>query len=256
MSKTFFTRKATDISELKCRIVPDHEKSQFVIEKVMELDKDEFDKFSVDLLSDYDFIKENIDLMYVDSDGVWHCILVKLKDGCESILIESEGYDYARYSSYLNTEFDGDALTRRRIMDYKKVVEKQIEKLENLQTGDAPDVCELCDIAETISNLCEVANGLPNMPHGDPERKDTEETRKSRVPFSAMKRKADLLDKIIDNCTKEELDEISKKAESLKETQPFNFDGIYVISSKQQAEAVVKELAEKLQRRGLGTALK
>jgi hypothetical protein len=31
-------------------------------------------------------------------EGVWHCILVKSKTSDIGLLIESEGYDYARYT--------------------------------------------------------------------------------------------------------------------------------------------------------------
>ena len=101
MNKTLFTRKAVDIDELKRRTGLEHEKNRFVIEKVVELDEKEFDEFADDLLSDYDFIKENVDLMYIDSDRVWHCILVRTVDRTDSILVESSGYHYARYSSYI-----------------------------------------------------------------------------------------------------------------------------------------------------------
>lgn len=56
-----------------------------------------------DLLSDYDFIKENFDKMYTDSDQIWHCLLVKAEGANEGILVEAEGYGYARYSGYLKT---------------------------------------------------------------------------------------------------------------------------------------------------------
>lgn len=53
------------------------------------------------MLEDYDFIEQNTDLMYVDRDGVWHCVLVKAVSGHEAILSQSEGYDYNRYSGYI-----------------------------------------------------------------------------------------------------------------------------------------------------------
>lgn len=57
------------------------------------------------LLSESDeplrFIRENIDRMYQDEDGVNHCLLV-LGEGCaDGILVESEGSTYARYSAFV-----------------------------------------------------------------------------------------------------------------------------------------------------------
>jgi len=103
MKKTYFLRKAADLEALKAvyREIKGKEKgSSFVIEKTIELSEDEFNSFAEDLLADRDFIKENANLMCVDVDKVWHCILVKLKGANEGILVESEGYGYARYAAY------------------------------------------------------------------------------------------------------------------------------------------------------------
>jgi hypothetical protein len=99
MNKAWFTRKAVDIDELKRRTGEEREKVPFVVEKVIELTEKEYDAFADDLLEERDFIKDNIKLMYFDHDRVWHCILVKAKDKQEGILVEAEGYDYARYSA-------------------------------------------------------------------------------------------------------------------------------------------------------------
>ena len=100
MNKVLFTRKAIDTDELKRRTGKERDKSHFVVEKVIELTKEKYNTFSNDLFSDYDFISENIEKMYVDNNQIWHCILVKTFGEREGILVESEGYDYARYSAY------------------------------------------------------------------------------------------------------------------------------------------------------------
>ena len=91
--KVKFERKA-----FKEQIVPEDD---FVIETVVELPIKEFNKFLDDMLADYDFISENKDLMYVDKDNIWHAIYVTAKDVDYGILIQSEGYGYARYSAFL-----------------------------------------------------------------------------------------------------------------------------------------------------------
>ena len=101
MNRALFTRKAVDINELKNRTGPEKDKKYFVVEKVIELDDKEFDEFSNDLLEDRDFIRENIDLMYVGTNDIWHCILIKPKGRDEAILTEAEGYSYSRYSAYI-----------------------------------------------------------------------------------------------------------------------------------------------------------
>lgn len=72
----------------------------FVIEKTVTLSVDEFDEFVEDPLKDYEFIKENIDLMY-HANKTHHCILVTSEEHDFGILVQSEGYHYARYAAYL-----------------------------------------------------------------------------------------------------------------------------------------------------------
>lgn len=72
-----------------------------VVEKVIPLTGAQFRRFASDMLSDWDFIKDNVDLMRMDSDGTYHCILVT-GEGCENgILVESEGSTYARYAAHV-----------------------------------------------------------------------------------------------------------------------------------------------------------
>lgn len=88
-----FVRKAL-ITEL----IPN---DTFIIEKVINLTEREFKVFSDRLLDDYKFIKENIDIMYVDKDNVWHVIMVTTESIDYGILINSEGSRYAKYSGYV-----------------------------------------------------------------------------------------------------------------------------------------------------------
>ncbi|HHU80882.1 MAG: hypothetical protein ACOX5E_05805 [Bacilli bacterium] len=72
---------------------------EIIIEKELMLDKDLFFKFIRKPLDDYDFIKENIDIMYVDNDEVWHVVLVRSQDSNFGVLVQSEGYSYARFAT-------------------------------------------------------------------------------------------------------------------------------------------------------------
>ncbi len=91
--KTNFIRKATPTE-----LIPQDE---FVIEKVVVIDKDLFECFIHDPLNDYDFIKKNIEHMYCDNFSVFHCIFVTSNTHDFGILVESEGYSYGRYTAYL-----------------------------------------------------------------------------------------------------------------------------------------------------------
>lgn len=93
MMKTNLIRKATHTE-----LIPQDE---FVIEKIVVVDNNTFECFINDPLSDYDFIIENIKYMYCDSSEVFHCIFVTTDEHDFGILIESEGYHYARYTAYI-----------------------------------------------------------------------------------------------------------------------------------------------------------
>jgi hypothetical protein len=73
----------------------------FVIEKEIVLDESAFEEFINNPLGYYDFIKDNTNLMYCDTYGVFHCIYVTSNEHDFGILVESEGYHYARYTAYL-----------------------------------------------------------------------------------------------------------------------------------------------------------
>ncbi|MEW6065119.1 hypothetical protein SAMN02745133_02550 [Desulforamulus putei DSM 12395] len=74
-TKAIFERKTNDFQPRDC-----------VIEKIIELTSQEYDAFSKNMLDDYDFIRNNIDLMYCDREGVYHCLLVVGEDRPDGIL--------------------------------------------------------------------------------------------------------------------------------------------------------------------------
>ena len=78
------------------------ETEQAVIEKEIMLTNKELAQFESDLLRDSEIVKENCDLMRVDESGVWHCIAVTSKNANYQILVECEGYDYARYTAIVS----------------------------------------------------------------------------------------------------------------------------------------------------------
>ena len=66
--------------------------------KVVELTEKQFRHFSTHLLDDMPFIIENRNLMR-EVDGVYHCLFVCAKNHRGGILVESDGYYYARYAA-------------------------------------------------------------------------------------------------------------------------------------------------------------
>ncbi len=72
-----------------------------VVEKVLELSESEYARFYQSPLSEYDFIAKHRGVMRQDSDGTRHCLLVLGENQEDGILVDAEGYDYARYHAFL-----------------------------------------------------------------------------------------------------------------------------------------------------------
>jgi len=83
------------------RKASDYPASDCVIEKIVELPEAEYKYFKSAPIRDMSFIAENTDRMYRDENGVFHCLLVMGEGSSDGVLIEAEGYNYARYSSYM-----------------------------------------------------------------------------------------------------------------------------------------------------------
>ena len=80
---------------------PELDASECKIEAVVELSDMQFRSFTRHMLEDYDFIREHVDVMYRDRNGLDHCLLVLGEGHEEGVLIDSQGSAYARYSSLL-----------------------------------------------------------------------------------------------------------------------------------------------------------
>ena len=74
---------------------------KFVVEKVVEIPGKDFKRLLAAPLEDKWFIGQYRELMGVDKDSISHCILVVDRDNGDGLLIESEGYNYARYSQHI-----------------------------------------------------------------------------------------------------------------------------------------------------------
>lgn len=98
------------MSKLELQAAFEHKPSNFrtsdcVVEQVVRLLGREFDFFKNNLLRDYDFIRDNVDSMFVDKDKS-HCLLVVGEDRKDGVLVESSGYAYARYAAFIPNAAD------------------------------------------------------------------------------------------------------------------------------------------------------
>lgn len=67
--------------------------------KVIELTQEQYQHFCTHMLEDMPFIKANRTLTDRDANGVNHCLLVTARNTQGGILVDCQGYDYARYAA-------------------------------------------------------------------------------------------------------------------------------------------------------------
>lgn len=139
-----FTRKPSSFQTEACQV-----------EKVIELPAEKFDAFLASPGNDESFITEHSELMGV-WDGMAHGILVLGKDREDGVLINSEGYDYSRYASYIPRARD---IVFSAIEQGREQVPWKEESLRVLmvEPGKAPEVRT---IPNTLKAMQEAVGGL------------------------------------------------------------------------------------------------
>ncbi|MEA4875655.1 DUF4314 domain-containing protein [Anaerorhabdus sp.] len=130
-------------------------------------------------MSDRDYIKDHVEEMYQDEDGISHSILVYCDEEPDGIVIESEGYHYARYQGYINNvhelletqtyasnDYD-DRLTKIKVLviepqakPYIAIIDNNLKSLQSMVGGNI----ELVSLSNTAEIICNEEGKLMNLP--------------------------------------------------------------------------------------------
>ena len=115
---------------------PDFRLRDVVIETTIRLPKEKYEQFLSSPCDSYEFIEKNSKSMHMDEkNGVFYCMLVTGEGYRDGVLVEAEGYPYARYASYVP---DATALCYESLSKVNeflaKVVEEIIEEGTNMTT--------------------------------------------------------------------------------------------------------------------------
>lgn len=101
-----FFHKARELDDITGRDVhrpvPERQTS-FRVERTVVLSDAQFRQFKeCGLMEDKPFLFENSSRMWFDPGELcWHCLLIKGESSRDGILVEAEGYAYARYAAYV-----------------------------------------------------------------------------------------------------------------------------------------------------------
>ena len=96
-----FYRKASSVRELVGK-APFPEKARFQITKVIELPANQYRRYMNELLRDVSFISRNVtDMRFDGKTETFLCLFVTSRDEIGGLLIEADGFDYARYAAFI-----------------------------------------------------------------------------------------------------------------------------------------------------------
>lgn len=96
-----FYRKAASVRDLAAK-APFPEKARFQITKVIELPRNQYRRYMNELWRDVSFISRNGSNMSFDEKSeTFLCLFVTSRDEISGLLIEADGFDYARYAALI-----------------------------------------------------------------------------------------------------------------------------------------------------------
>ena len=96
-----FVCKAERVRELTDTLPHMARQSPFHVVKVIELTQAQYQHYAAHLGEKAPFITANRALMGTDAHGVIRCLLITVRSRRDGMLIDAQGYDYARYSAYI-----------------------------------------------------------------------------------------------------------------------------------------------------------
>lgn len=154
---------------------PNFKFCQAKVEKIIRLADKDFENFLQSPMDYQEFIKENTSRMHMDESGIYHCLLVTGEGHRDGVLVEAEGYGYARYAYYVPDAaalaYDSLSETGYRLAflvdlfvtegvasaseGYWEVSFEKIREKSDLELGENPFLQEL--MADMIAERQEVA---------------------------------------------------------------------------------------------------
>jgi len=151
--------------------------SDAFVNKVVVLNDSSYNQFKTNMLKDQDFIEELNELIYTEDSRALHdVILVKGENSKDGVLVNSEGYKYARYTSYvadvtpiLEQEQENVIEDKRKITvlivepnEHPKLVE--IEDTLEVEQEIVGGYLEELQISNTASIICNEEGKLRGLP--------------------------------------------------------------------------------------------
>jgi len=99
-------RRIDDLAEFRKECIKKRKCAKlYIIEKTIELSIIDYENFTSDLLADRQFISDNLEFMFSDTDNVWHCLLIVQAGKPDTgILVESKKFEFPMYAALYQKE--------------------------------------------------------------------------------------------------------------------------------------------------------
>ena len=119
------------------------------IEAVVVLDAEEFEDFHKRLFVARDFIADNRDYMYLDRNGISHCLLVLGEGKPDGILVDSGLSQHAKFTSFLPNAAD--------------FMNKQVQMIADEILNDNENTIDFKSISDKFDVTVSADNGIGKM---------------------------------------------------------------------------------------------
>lgn len=148
------------------------------VEKIVELSQSEFAEFIENPLKDYDFIRDFSKEKHPFYKNILSCLLVLGEQENDGVLIDPQGYDYARYSAYISNVRSliwqerypalnsfVDEMTHLADEYVKKAVEDQIEYQYSIDLNALKRQCRHAGFSEEL--FTDMLSDRPEIEHAE-----------------------------------------------------------------------------------------
>ena len=107
---------------------PEYMVAPCVVEKVEALSHAEFENLRKNMLKDNDLIARNKGNMWFGTDDRYHCLLVYDNEQGDGLLVESEGYSYARYAQFIpQAKLIYDNYCQSQQLEYDEIEDEEMD---------------------------------------------------------------------------------------------------------------------------------
>lgn len=79
-----------------------NDQQSYSIEKTITLARIDYENFITDFCVERQYLEDNAGLCGKDADGVFHCLLIRRRGGCDGVLVIPDRRGYVIWAAYIS----------------------------------------------------------------------------------------------------------------------------------------------------------